>query len=618
MEFDDLQPLRRAGSESQETTGSAPREYPPGAGIPPNAVAHLVADLLELTGLIPLDRLTSARSRAGAGSLAEAIVDERSNAAGRDEIELPRVRGEAAPRTGADEARALAEQHHLPYADLPSSGVEKPAAESIPLHVLERAIALPYRIQGGRLQIAISDPTNVQAIDELRLATRLPLDIYIAPKEDIELELRRLQRASEAWERAALVEDELVVDAMEEADDDLEVDDGVSDAPLVRLVNSIVLQAAEDGASDLHFDPQEDSLVVRLRVDGVLHEVQRIPKRLAAGVTTRLKVLAKLDIAERRKPQDGRISLNAKAAGRLLDIRVAVLPSVEGEVVVMRLLDKSKRPPTLADLGFSEAMRGQFEEIVSLPTGALLVTGPTGSGKSTTLYASLNAINRPEVNIITVEDPVEYRLQGLNQVQVNPRAGLTFSAALRSILRSDPDVVMVGEIRDVETAKMAIEAALTGHFVLSTLHTNDAPSALTRLNEMGVEPFLTGSAVSAVVAQRLARKLCTHCCEMYMPTPEEMKEARFSPEQVAAADGVALYRKHGCPRCGQTGYKGRIGIYQLMIMGEELGRLAAQHASREELERAAMELGMKTLWDDGLAKVASGLTSIEELARVLV
>jgi type IV pilus assembly protein PilB len=222
------------------------------------------------------------------------------------------------------------------------------------------------------------------------------------------------------------------------------------------------------------------------------------------------------------------------------------------------------------------------------------------------------------VNIITVEDPVEYRLQGLNQVQVNPRAGLTFSAALRSILRSDPDVVMVGEIRDVETAKMAIEAALTGHFVLSTLHTNDAPSALTRLNEMGVEPFLTGSAVSAVVAQRLARKLCTHCCEMYMPTPEEMKEARFSPEQVAAADGVALYRKHGCPRCGQTGYKGRIGIYQLMIMGEELGRLAAQHASREELERAAMELGMKTLWDDGLAKVASGLTSIEELARVLV
>ncbi|HET9545920.1 MAG TPA: GspE/PulE family protein, partial [Gaiellaceae bacterium] len=343
-----------------------------------------------------------------------------------------------------------------------------------------------------------------------------------------------------------------------------------------------------------------------------------IPKRLAVAVTTRLKVLAKLDIAERRKPQDGRISLNAKAAGRLLDIRVAVLPSVEGEMVVMRLIDKSKRLPSLADLGFSDEMRTRLEEVIRKPTGALLVTGPTCSGKSTTLYASLEQLNRPEINVITVEDPVEYRMLGLNQVQVNPKAGLTFASALRSILRSDPDVVMVGEIRDVETAKMAIEAALTGHFVLSTLHTNDAPSALTRLNEMGVEPFLTGSAVTAVVAQRLARKLCTHCCEMYIPTHEEMLNARFTPEQVAAADGVSLYRRKGCPRCNQTGYKGRIGIYQLMVMTEDLSRLAATHASRDEIERSAMEGGMKTLWDDGLAKVASGLTSIEELGRVLV
>jgi type IV pilus assembly protein PilB len=336
------------------------------------------------------------------------------------------------------------------------------------------------------------------------------------------------------------------------------------------------------------------------------------------AVTTRLKVLAKLDIAERRKPQDGRISLSAKAAGRTLDIRVAVLPTVEGEGIVMRLLDKSKRPPTLEELGLSDDMRAQLEEIVLKPTGALLVTGPTGSGKSTTLYASLAEINRPEINIITVEDPVEYRLAGLNQVQVNPRAGLTFASALRSILRSDPDVVMVGEIRDVETAKMAIEAALTGHFVLSTLHTNDAPAALTRLNEMGVEPFLTGAAVTAVLAQRLARKLCTHCCEMYIPTREELLNARFSPDQVAAADGVSLYRKRGCPRCNQSGYKGRIGIYQLMVMNEELGALAARHASREELEREAMESGMKTLWDDGLARAASGMTSLEELGRVLI
>jgi type IV pilus assembly protein PilB len=337
-----------------------------------------------------------------------------------------------------------------------------------------------------------------------------------------------------------------------------------------------------------------------------------------AGVTTRLKVLAKLDIAERRKPQDGRISLNAAAAGRTLDIRVATLPTVEGESVVMRLLDKSKKAPTLQELGLSDDMRGKMEELIRRPTGAILVTGPTGSGKSTTLYAALTEINRPEINIITVEDPVEFRLGGVNQVQINQRAGLTFAAALRSILRSDPDVVMVGEIRDGETAKISIEAALTGHLVLSTLHTNDAPGALTRLNEMGVEPFLTGSAVSAVLAQRLARKLCTHCCEMYSPSTEELIKARVSPEVAAAADGVVFYRKKGCPRCGQTGYKGRIGIYQLLVMSENLESLAASKASREELERAAIEEGMRTLWDDGLAKVAAGLTSIEELARVTV
>jgi type IV pilus assembly protein PilB len=285
---------------------------------------------------------------------------------------------------------------------------------------------------------------------------------------------------------------------------------------------------------------------------------------------------------------------------------------------VMRLLDKSKKAPTLTELGLADAMRVQMEDLIRRPTGAILVTGPTGSGKSTTLYAALTEINRPEINIITVEDPVEFRLGGVNQVQINTRAGLTFAAALRSILRSDPDVVMVGEIRDGETAKISIEAALTGHLVLSTLHTNDAPGALTRLNEMGVEPFLTGSAVSAVLAQRLARKLCTHCCEMYTPTTDEMIKARVSPEVAAAADGIVFYRKKGCPRCGQTGYKGRIGVYQLLVMSEQLESLAASKASREELERAAIEEGMRTLWDDGLAKVAAGLTSLEELARVTV
>jgi len=284
----------------------------------------------------------------------------------------------------------------------------------------------------------------------------------------------------------------------------------------------------------------------------------------------------------------------------------------------MRLLDKSKRPPTLEELGLSPAMQATLSEIVKRPTGALLVTGPTGSGKSTTLFAALTQISRPEINIITVEDPVEYRLAGINQVQINVRAGLTFAAALRSILRSDPDVVMVGEIRDGETAKISIEAALTGHLVLSTLHTNDAPSALTRLNEMGVEPFLTGAAVTGVLAQRLARKLCPQCCEMYAPSVDEMIAARVAPDVAARSDGMAFYRKKGCPRCNQSGYKGRIGIFQLLAMTEDLATLAASKASREDIERAALVSGMQTLWDDGLAKVAAGLTSLEELARVTV
>jgi type IV pilus assembly protein PilB len=283
----------------------------------------------------------------------------------------------------------------------------------------------------------------------------------------------------------------------------------------------------------------------------------------------------------------------------------------------MRLLDKSRRAPTLLELGLSESMRERLTKIISMPTGALLVTGPTGSGKSTTLYACLAQINRPEINIITVEDPVEYRLTGVNQVQINVRAGLTFASSLRSILRSDPDVVMVGEIRDAETAKISIEAALTGHFVLSTLHTNDAPSTITRLGEMGVEPFLTGAAVSAVLAQRLARKLCTHCCEAYTPTESELREARVSRDVGHAFDGAVFYRKRGCPRCNHTGYRGRIGIYQLLTMSEEVAALAVRHASRDEIARAAMASGMRTLWDDGMEKVATGLTSVEELARVL-
>jgi type IV pilus assembly protein PilB len=563
-----------------------------------NAMTELVVDLLDATGLVPPDRLALVRSRAGQGSLAQAIIDEG-----------------VAPPEGV--ARSLAVRYQVPYLDLAAAGVAKEAVEQIPLHVLERVLAVPYALEGNTLRVAVADPGNLHGMDELRLATRFTIELGVASSEDILAELKRLARASEAFGARAAMEVEEGFEEVEEADD-LEADDGVSDAPLVRLVNSIIFQAAEDGASDVHFEPQEDALVVRFRVDGVLHEMQRIPKRMMPGVTTRLKVLAKLDIAERRKPQDGRISLNAAAAGRMLDIRVATLPTVEGEKVVMRLLDKSRRAPTLEELGLSDEMRARLAEMLARPTGALLVTGPTGSGKSTTLYAGLTTINRPDINIITVEDPVEYRLVGVNQVQINNRAGLTFASALRSILRSDPDVVMVGEIRDGETAKISIEAALTGHFVLSTLHTNDAPSAITRLTEMGVEPFLTGAAVTGVLAQRLARKLCSHCCEMYQPSVEELLQSRVSPDVALASDGMGFYRKRGCPRCNETGYKGRVGIYQLLTMTESIAQLAVARASREDVERAAMEAGMRSLWDDGLTKVASGLTSIEELARVLV
>jgi type IV pilus assembly protein PilB len=572
------------------------------SGMAVNAMAELVVDLLSATGLIPEDRLAMVRGRAGqGGSLAQAIVDEG-----------------VAPPEGI--ARSLAVRYQVALVDLALAGIDKEAAEQIPLHVLERVGAMPYALENGTLRVAVADPGNLHGIDELRLATRYPLDIGVASSDDIAVEIRRLARASEAFGARAVLEevDDSLGPEEEEEGDDLEAEDGVSDAPLVRLVNSIIFQAAEDGASDVHFEPQEDALAVRFRVDGVLQEVQRIPKRMTPGVTTRLKVLAKLDIAERRKPQDGRISLNAAAAGRMLDIRVATLPLVDGEKVVMRLLDKSRRAPTLEELGLSDDMRTRLADIISRPTGALLVTGPTGSGKSTTLYAGLATINRPEINIITVEDPVEYRLQGVNQVQINNRAGLTFASALRSILRSDPDVVMVGEIRDGETAKISIEAALTGHFVLSTLHTNDAPSAITRLNEMGVEPFLTGAAISGVLAQRLARKLCSHCCEMYQPSVDELLQSRVAPDVALASDGMVFYRKRGCPRCNQTGYKGRVGVYQLLTMTESIAQLAVARASREDVERAAMEAGMRSLWDDGLSKVAAGLTSVEELARVLV
>ena len=596
----DEHPIRLEVSSSQTGVGRPPLVRPPDTV---NELAELVADLLEPTGLIALDRLAALRGRLGNGSFAEALR-------------------EAGLASDEGVARALADRFHLPFVNIRAEAISKEAVEHVSPAVLLRLGALPYRLEGRTLKVAIPDPADVASIDELKLVTGHVIELAVAPRADLQSAILMHVRAGQALGARVGAEIRAIEKVEEEEeeealDDEIEVDETSSDAPIVRLVNALMFQAAEDGASDVHVEPQEDCLLVRFRVDGVLHEVQRIPKRLANPVTTRLKVLAKLDIAERRKPQDGRMSLDAAAAGRLLDIRVATLPTVEGESIVLRLLDKSKRAPTLEELGLSDGMRVQLRELIRRPTGAVLVTGPTGSGKTTTLYASLAEINRPEVNIITVEDPVEYRLAHVNQVQINQKAGLTFATVLRSILRSDPDVVMVGEIRDSETAKISIEAALTGHLVLSTLHTNDAPGTITRLNEMGVEPFLTGSAVSAVLAQRLARKLCSHCCELYAPSAEEMLAAHVSPDVAASKDGVGFYRKTGCPRCNQTGYRGRLGIYQLMLMTEQLEGLAAAKASRDEIERQAIRDGMRTLWDDGLAKVAAGLTSLEELARVV-
>ncbi len=589
MKFEPAAPLRTSTNLGELENGDNGQQD---GGF--ETVADLVAELVELTDLVTRDRLAAARGRAGTGSLAQALHDEG-----------------AAEASGV--ARSLARRHGLPYLEFADTRIPIGTAELIPLRTLRRVIAVPVAFDGEKLKVAIADPANILGIDELKIATKHPIELFVANREDITNELDRISKQTEVTETQSVLDQLEVV----EDEDDLEVDDGVSDAPLVRLVNSIIMSAAGDGASDIHFEPQDDVLMVRTRVDGVLSETQRIPKRMANGVTTRLKVLAKLDIAERRRPQDGRITLNARAVGRLLDIRVAVLPTVEGEQVVMRLIDKSRQTPTLESLGLSEAMREQLATIIRRPTGALLVTGPTGSGKSTTLCAAVAEICRPEINIITVEDPVEYRLAGVNQIQINTKADLTFGTALRTILRSDPDVIMVGEIRDTETAKIAIEAALTGHFVFSTLHTNDAPAAITRLNEMGVEPYLTGSAVSAVLAQRLARKLCTNCCEMYVPTVEELVSARLAPESAQAREGMVLYRKVGCPRCGRTGYKGRIGVFQLLVMNDEIEGLAARNAPREEIEKAAATVGMRSMWDDGIAKAAAGLTSIEELARVV-
>jgi len=522
---------------------------------------------------------------------------------------LGRVLVEQGVLTESQLVAALAQQIGLKFVDLADYPLDGAAVASVPAHVCRRYNALPIGYEDGKLLVAMSDPANVFAIDDIRSLTGAEVKPVVATKADVTAAINRVHRAD-----GDLDDLTMALDAKDEDEDLSNLKDVVEDAPIVKFVNLLITQAIQDRASDIHIEPTERDLRVRFRIDGVLHEIMRSPKNIQGGVTSRLKIMADINIAERRIPQDGRLSVNVN--GKKIDLRVATLPTVWGEKVVMRVLDNSTAMLKLSDLGFSDSNYERYSQSFVKPYGMILVTGPTGSGKSTTLYATLNIVSKPEINVITVEDPVEYRIPGINQVQTNVKAGLTFASALRSILRSDPDVVLIGEVRDHETAQIAIEAALTGHLVLSTLHTNDAPSAITRLVEMGIEPFLVGSALDCVLAQRLARRLCNKCRELYTPEPDVLRQARFPWHDGAPLP--ELYRAVGCAACAKTGYKGRLALHEVMPVSEEIERLAVERASAVQIGQVAREQGMMTLRDDGMAKVLAGVTTLEEILRVVV
>ncbi len=503
----------------------------------------------------------------------------------------------------------MAQQIGIPYVDFTQRKPDPHAVAIVPKDLASRYILMPVEFDDqNRLMVAMADPQNVLALDDLRIITGYEIRPAISTKDDI------LAAIEDAYKVAEHVDpDEWGVGGEDLASEDLSgLSEVVSDAPIVKLVNFMITKAVADRASDIHVEPQERNLRVRYRIDGVLHEMMTSPKSTQAAILSRFKVMADMDIAETRKPQDGHCALTI--AGHKLDFRVSTLPTVYGERVVLRILRKDSILLRLSDLGFLPSALERFESSFRKPYGAILVTGPTGSGKSTSLYAAINVLNEPHRHIITAEDPVEYRLPGVNQIQTNPRAGLTFGAALRSFLRCSPDIILVGEIRDQETAKIAIESALTGHLVLSTLHTNDAAGAVTRLVEMGVEPFLVASSVDCVLGQRLARRLCSDCKEEYVPPKQVLLDAGYSPDNLPEK----LHRAKGCQKCGGTGYRGRMGVHEVLLMSEELSRLTVEDARADEIKKVAVAQGMLTLRQDGLEKARMGGTSIEEITRVIV
>lgn len=512
--------------------------------------------------------------------------------------------------TEADLVRALAEQVGLEFVDLSEYPVDAASTSLLPEAVSRRYRAIPIGERDGKLLVAMSDPANVYALDDIRIITGKDVQPVVATSTDVEAAIRKYAGMDSAVEELKeLIEEE------ETGDTKVNIEGvAVEEAPIVKLVAAIIKQAVSDRAADIHIEPTEKDIRLRFRVDGVLKEAMRSPKSIHQGLLSRLKVMGDMNIAETRMPQDGRVSM--KVSGRNLDLRIATLPTVHGERCMIRILDKHSSLTPLQELGVLEEPFAAYEEAFKKPYGALLICGPTGSGKTTTMYATLAVLNSEEKNVITVEDPVEYRMTGVNQIQVAPAMGLTFGNSLRAILRADPDIVLIGEMRDRETATIGVEAALTGHLVLSSLHTNDAASAITRLTEMEVETFLVASALECIVGQRLARVLCDKCKEAYAPDTTELAEARYPEEQWSSI--TELYRAVGCRSCAKTGFKGRIGIYEVLRISEEIERLTVDHAPTTAINQVAIEQGMMPLRADGLEKARRGITSVAEVLRVVV
>ncbi len=526
-------------------------------------------------------------------------------------------------------AQAIAEQTGYRFFDLTDVQLSPDVVALLPGHLCRRYQAIPierpdseaslpprravgdFAMEAAQrtLVVAMVDPTDIIALDDITSITDMAVEPVVVARDALAQAFERYIRSDdELSDLSAVLEADAAQDPLGITEN---IEGGADAPPVVRFVNLLIAQGVNDRASDIHIEPGERELAVRFRIDGVLHEMQRADRSIQDGITSRLKIMANIDIAERRRPQDGRISLHHE--GRQIDLRVATLPTVWGEKIVMRILDTAGNAMTMNDLQLASVNRERFEKAISRPHGMVLVTGPTGSGKSTTLHTALHAVSSPQVNVITIEDPVEFRMHGISQIQVNPKAGLTFQSALRSVLRADPDVVLVGEIRDQETAIISIEAALTGHLVLSSLHTNDAPSALTRLVEIGAEPYLVGTALTAAVAQRLARRLCARCKQSFTPDGDLLRRIGFPS---LPGEPPALFRAAGCPSCSNTGYRGRLALHEVMVVTEEIEHLVVRNATGNEVRRLAVEQGMIPLRDDGWTKAAAGLTTIEEVLRV--